>query len=60
MALVELRIQIFVFQMIMAKNVLISFLDGIILKIIKLLTNKLSQMEIKEHIVTLKMVLIVY
>ena len=57
---VEFRILIIVNQMIKAKHALIPYLDGIILKIIKLFTCKLSQMEIKEPTASQKMELIVY
>ena len=57
---VEFRILIIVNQMIKEKHVLIPYPDGIILKIIRLFTCKLSQMEIKEPIATRKMALIVY
>lgn len=57
---VEFRILIIVNQMIKAKHALIPYLDGIILKIIKLFTSKLSQMEIKEPTASQKMELIVY
>jgi hypothetical protein len=56
----EFRIPIIVNQMIKEKHVLIPYPDGIILKIIRLFTCKLSQMEIKELIATRKMALIVY
>ena len=51
----EFRIPIIVNQMIKEKHVLIPYPDGIILKIIRLFTCKLSQMEIKEPIATRKM-----
>jgi hypothetical protein len=57
---VEFRILIIVNQMIKAKHALIPYLDGITLKIIKLFTNKLSQMEIRELTASQKMALIVY